>query len=363
MSHYRGLARPHQPDWPALVANILRKGTPRRVHHLELFHDGEIVSAIAERFRLLDGVAPGDPHLEYRKRIAVYRFLGFDYVRAMPVGVDWRLPRQTTQDFGALARPNGRGYLDEHRGPITSWADFEKFPWPDPAAPAAYQELEWFEKNLPEDMCLVSGSGHFAELLTWLMGYETLCYALYEQRDLVEALAERLIQFYRRQLESLLQFSRVKLVFASDDMGFKGGLLIAPGDMRRFALRGHRILAEMAHAAGRPYLLHSCGNLAAIINDLVDDVKIDAKHSFEDTIEDVRQVKQTYGRRIALLGGVDMDFLCRADEAAIRGRVRETLARCLPGGGYCLGTGNTVANYIPLDHYLAMVDEGRLYAG
>ena len=29
------------------------------------------------------------------------------------------------------------------------------------------------------------------------------------------------------------------------------------------------------------------------------------------------------------------------------------------GGGYCLGTGNSVANYIPLANYLAMLDEGR----
>ena len=32
-----------------------------------------------------------------------------------------------------------------------------------------------------------------------------------------------------------------------------------------------------------------------------------------------------------------------------------------PGGGYCLGTGNSVANYIPLANYLAMLDEGRRY--
>jgi uroporphyrinogen decarboxylase len=131
--------------------------------------------------------------------------------------------------------------------------------------------------------------------------------------------------------------------------------------MREFVLPGHKMLAEMTHAAGRPYLLHSCGNLASIMDDLVDDVRIDAKHSFEDTIEDVRDAKRTYGGRIALLGGIDVDFLCRSDEAAIRKRVRETLDACMSGGGYCLGTGNSVANYIPLDHYLAMVDEGRLY--
>lgn len=31
--------------------------------------------------------------------------------------------------------------------------------------------------------------------------------------------------------------------------------------------------------------------------------------------------------------------------------------------GYCLGTGNTVANYIPLDNYPIMLDEGRKYGG
>ena len=50
---------------------------------------------------------------------------------------------------------------------------------------------------------------------------------------------------------------------------------------------GHRRIAAMAHEAGRPYLLHSCGNLADIRSDLVEDVAIDAKHSFEDTIESV----------------------------------------------------------------------------
>jgi uroporphyrinogen decarboxylase len=90
-------------------------------------------------------------------------------------------------------------------------------------------------------------------------------------------------------------------------------------------------------------------------------VKIDARHSFEDTIETVVEAKRKYGDRIALLGGLDVDFMCRSNESAIRRRVRETLDACMPGGGYCLGTGNSVANYIPLDNYLTMLDEGRRY--
>jgi len=363
MTRYRGLASPPRPDWEGLLANIRRLGTPRRVYHLELFHDAEMAEAIAARFGLMEGLPRDDPHYEHKRLIALNRFCGFDYVPVRLTGTDLAIFRETVQDTAALARAGGRAFQDEHRGPVMTWEDFEKLEWPDPGAPGAAADLEWFQENLPDDMCILArGTGHFCEYLAWLMGYETLCFALYDQRDLVGAIAGRLREFYRGVMRRMLEFPRVKAVFASDDMGFRTGLLFSPADMREFVLAGHREQAAMAHAAGRPYLLHSCGNLRDIMGDLVDDVRIDAKHSFEDTIEDVREAKKTYGRKMALLGGIDVDFLCRADEAAIRRRVRQTLDACMPGGGYCLGTGNSVANYIPLDNYLAMVDEGRLYA-
>jgi len=71
--------------------------------------------------------------------------------------------------------------------------------------------------------------------------------------------------------------------------------------------------------------------------------------------------KRIYGHRSALLGGIDMDFLCRASEADVRARVRRTLEANQSGGGYVLGTGNTMANYVPLNNYLAMLDEGRKF--
>ena len=363
MSRFRGLERPISLDWQGLVDDILRRGTPKRVHHIELFQDGEISNAIAERFGLTAGLQPDDPDYARKRHIAVQRFCGFDYVRVGMVDMDMPLFGASTEDTATLKREGGRRYQDEHRGPIMSWEDFERYPWPDPHKPSATRELEWYQQNLPDDMCIIGSGGlaHFAELITWLMGYETLCFALYDQRDLVAAIAQRLTEMYRVCAERMLQFDRVKILWGSDDMGFKTGPLISPKDMREFVLPGHKLIASMAHAAGRPYLLHACGNLYSIMDDLIDDVKIDAKHSFEDTIEDVRQVKGTYGRRIALLGGIDVDFLCRSDEAAIRSRVRETLDICMPGGGYCLGTGNSVTNYIPLDSYLTMVDEGRLY--
>jgi len=351
------------PDWQAFVDCIRRRGTPARVHHYELFLDGEVQTAVAERYGLLAGLDANDPYYGWRRQIAIQRFLGYDYVTA---GVDelrmvfnWN----AAPDTAGLQRSGGRQYLDEHRGPITSWAELEAYSWPD-VSQATTRSLEWLETNLPDDMCVIGGGfGHFCEHLTWLMGYESLCLALYDDRALVQALADRILQQSLAVARLVVQFDRVKLMLGSDDMGFRSGTLIHPDDLRTFVLSGHRAVARIAHAAGRPYLLHSCGNLAAILEDLIEDVKVDAKHSFEDTIEDVRHAKRAYGHRLSLLGGIDVDFLCRATEAQIRQRVRDTLAVCQPGGGYALGTGNSVANYVPLDNYLAMLDEGRRFAG
>ena len=363
MQHeFAGVGTPHQPDWEGFVNTVARRGTPNRVFHIELYQDAEISEAIAERYDLAAGLDTADPWYAQKKYIAVQRFCGFDYVVAGLGGMEWPTEGTVADDTAELSRSGGRRFQDEHTGPITTWDEFEAYPWPDPDNAEATKVLEWYEKNLPDDMCIIGGlTGHFDELLAWLMGYETLCFALFDQPDLVQAIADRLLAIYRRDVEILCQFDRVKIIWGSDDMGYKTGLLISPDDTRKYVLSGHKVLAEMSHDADRLYILHSCGNLNSIMDDLINDVRIDGKHSYEDTIEDVRQVKYTYGQHMALLGGIDVDFLCRADETAIRQRVRETLDICQSGGGYCLGTGNSVANYIPLDNYLAMVDEGMRY--
>jgi len=355
-------SRSISPNWESLVDCVMRKGTPERTHFLELFLDPEIKETIAARYGLVQDLSEDDPFYLYKREVAIQRFLGYDYVLCGLEGLEMPMNWLDAEDTAEIKREAGRSFIDEHKGPITTWAEFEAYPWPDPQS-ASSRALEWCEENLPDDMCVLGGlTGHFAENLSWLMGYETLCYALYDQPDLVQAIADRCLDIDRQVTKRLVEFDRVRMIWGSDDMGFRSGTMIGPDDLRALVLPGHKALAQIAHEAGRLYILHSCGNLETIMDDLIDDVQIDAKHSWEDTIIDVREAKALWGDRIALLGGIDMDFLCRAPEDAIRQRVRDTLEVCLPGGGYCLGTGNTVANYVPVDSYLAMLDEGRNFS-
>jgi uroporphyrinogen decarboxylase len=360
MTHY--FSRPISPDWEAFDACVRREGTPRRVHFIEIFLDEEVKPGVCERFGLLDALDKDDPYFYCQREIALQRSLGYDYICAGIGNVDLTFNWINTADTADIKREGGRNFIDENRGPITNWQEFEAYPWPN-IQKADTHILEWYERNLPDDMCILGGlTGHFAEELSWLMGYKTLCMALRNQRDLVQAISDRLMEHYRGLIDQYVQFERVKMVWGTDDMGFRSGTLLSPQDLRSLVLPGHKMMAEITHQAGKLYLLHSCGNLARILPDLVDDVRIDARHSFEDTIEDVRHAKQAWGDKIALFGGLDMDFMCRASEAEVRLRTRDTLQVCQPGGGYCLGTGNSVANYISVDNYLAMLDEGRRFA-
>jgi uroporphyrinogen decarboxylase len=352
---------PVSPNWEGFIQCLSRRGEPRRVHNIELFLDGEVKDALCARYGIDAHLDRADPHFALKREIAIQRFLGYDYVVAGIEGLVMPVHNIVTVDTAGLSRSQGRSFIDQHAGPITSWETFEQYPWPN-LSKFTTATLEWYQANLPDDMCLIGGlTGHFAENLSWIMGYETLCYKLYDDPALVQAMAERFLEIDSTVTRLELEFSRVRVIWGSDDMGFRSGTLISPKAMRQYVLPGHKALAKLAHDSGRLYILHSCGNLDAIMDDLIDDVRIDGKHSYEDTIHDGREAKRLWGNRMAILGGIDLDFLCQSDEAAVRQRTRDTLAVCQPGGGYCLGTGNSVANYIPLDNYLAMLDEGHHY--
>lgn len=357
------LERKVQPDWQGLRTALTPGKKVDRVHNLELFLDSEVELAAAKHFGIAQALTARDVRELGPARIELCRFLGYDVVRVNAKG--WDYPRDTdlrAADTVAGEQGKGaRGWVDESFGVIRTWDDFNRYPWPDPDK-IDWSAMEWYHENLPEDMAIYTLTCHQLEQLCWLMGYEGLCMAMYDQPDLVKAMVERVESLETEFTRRLVKWPRVQFVWGSDDMGYKTGTMVQADFIRNNVLQSHRACAKIAHDAGRTYLLHACGKLDEIMPDIIDTVKVDAKHSFEDVIRPMPESKKLWGSRVGLIGGVDVDFLATAtDEQEIRRYVRRTLDACMPGGGYVLGTGNSVANYIPLQNYLTMLDEGRKY--
>ncbi len=351
-----------QPDYHRLLKTLRRQGDPRRVPFLELFADPEIIAALAG-----GPVIPKQAQTSDRQaleaaldqKVRFWHQLGYD---ALWMGAILPMPEMfqlQTSDTAELSRGE-RTWVDENAGRITSWRDFEAYPWPS-AVQANLHPLEYTARILPEGMGMIGLISGALEPVCWLMGYRTLALALYDQPDLVQAMFDRIREIYIPLARSVVQMDKVVALWMGDDMGFRSGTLISPAHLRRYVFPYQKEIAAIAHEQGMPFLLHSCGNLEAVMEDLIEEVGIDARHSFEDAIQPVERFAAKYGGRIAVIGGVDMDLLARGSQEQVRTRTRQILDACAPGGGYILGSGNSIANYIPPQNFLAMLDEGRRY--
>ncbi|NQU76820.1 MAG: uroporphyrinogen-III decarboxylase-like protein, partial [Planctomycetes bacterium] len=63
----------------------------------------------------------------------------------------------------------------------------------------------------------------------------------------------------------------------------------------------------------------------------------------------------------ALLGGVDVDLITRKDVRSVRTYTRNIIEHCVVGGGFALGVGNWVWDALPIENYIAMLDEAHTF--
>ncbi len=372
-----------QPKVERLTAALSRSKIPDRVPFMELFADNEVMAAVLGKRLNYFGKRLRSRRQWEERMLALMEFhetLGYDYVRAdtqdygtiarqyktdrdlLVTGeVGSRAYRYKVADTGAELNRGSREWANEGTGVIGDWKDFNSYPWEDPdrIAEEGNAGLEWVCDHVHSGMGVVAGAGAVLEPVMWMMGIKNFYVSLYKQPDLVDAMFRKATEINDARFKLAAKTSRkVVAYWGSDDWGYKNGLMISPAMMRRWVLPAHKRMAEMAHSKGSLYVLHSCGNLEAIMDDIIDDVKVDAKHSFEDTYLPIAEAKRLYGQRIALVGGVYMDVLAGRSTKEVRVYTSNVLKACKPGGGYCLGSGNTVANYVPLENYLMMLNVG-----
>ena len=348
-----------KPDAAEFIDIVLGYTTRRRVPLVEYIVDDVLMKPITTDLLGRPWAAEGpdrDSQKAYLDNFIQFWYrMGYDFVR-----FERGLPLAENQLLAADTAPGSakqRAWADQHRGTIMSWADFERFQWPR-AQDYDFFAFEYIVQHLPDGMGLMTchAAGMF-EHLSNLMSLEGLCLALYDAPDLVRAIAGRLGELFTDFYRHLLELDGVIAIFQGDDMGFRTATMIAPDALREHILPWHKRFAAMAHAKGLPYFLHSCGNLSAILPDLIDDVKIDAKHSYEDAILPVQDFQARYGGRIGVLGGLDLNILAAAPPDQVRAHTRLLIETCGARGRYAVGSGNSVPSYVPLPNYLAMVDE------
>ncbi|MFZ2657162.1 MAG: uroporphyrinogen decarboxylase family protein [Victivallales bacterium] len=322
------------------ILKVLERKKPSRPTLFEFFLNNPLNE------RLTGEKLPDVPSSLDSKRLNMHAYhkAGYDYVTIL-TGFGFKRPDIHREKSISL---NEGSVISDRKS-------YEAYAWPNPDE-SDYSDVDILSKELPKGMKFIAfGPGGVLENLIALTGYDNLCFMLLDDpglaQEIVDSIGSRLVRHY----EILAQFKSVGAMISNDDWGFKTQPMLSPDDMRKYIIPWHRKIVQTIHNSGRPAILHSCGNLQEIMDDIIDDIGYDAKHSYEDTITPVEEAYEKWGKRIAILGGIDVDFICRHTPDAIRERSRKMLKRAADRGGYALGSGNSIPEYVPQENYLAMI--------
>ena len=239
--------------------------------------------------------------------------------------------------------------------------DLVRYPWDEIPDRYFAQEAEYFELFAEEvlkrdNIRAVGGPGYgIFETVQDLVGYQELCYLMYDEPEMVEELFRRVRELYVKIWTRFLKDYAAPYCVCrmGDDLGFKDETLLPHAFIVKNILPGYKQIVDLVHASGRPFILHCCGKIFGVMDEILA-TGIDAKHSNEDQIAPFHRWVELYGDRICNLGGIDMNVLCMEKPETIACKVRETIEENIDFGGFALGCGNSIPDYIPVEGFLAM---------
>ena len=336
------------PDFGRFRAAITRRCLPDRVPTAEVDVDLEVVEAFVGR------------PVDLPTYASFWAEAGYDYVLLQVRG-------QPLADSHQIKIAEGQLVLHGTEQTVSTFGtarihdeqSFDAYPWIGPQD-VHYGDVDLIRDHLPAGTKLVVNCGPIFQFFFRAMGVEALSIAMAENPDLLGAIAEKAGRLNVKLVESLVERAWVGGIWYGDDMAYTRGLLVSPTFLRTYVFPYIREMGRLCLEHDKLFIFHSDGNLAEVLPDLID-CGVQGVHPNEPTSVDMAEMKERWGDRLSLLGGVDVDLLARGTPDDIIAATRTLIERIGPGGGVAIGSGNSIPKFVPLVNYEAMLAAIREY--
>jgi uroporphyrinogen decarboxylase len=340
-----------KPDFNRFLAAVHHKETDR-VPLGEILIDYSVQSKFLGRTVTADDLAG---------QVEFWTKAGYDFI---PITVSMMSPGKVTEE-SKITRVLKEMVLREKPGTtdpnawnleMTSFIherpDIDKFPW-ETAADIDFSKLYAVKKLLPEGMKVIAISGKIFTLTWMLMGFNNFALKLAMDESFVAEVFERVATIQFKALETIFALDHVAGVWVVDDVAFGTGPMISPTALKKHVFSWYKKVGQRCHDKNRIFLMHSDGDLSTLMDDLIA-MDLDVIQPIDPSCMDMAKVKKQWGDRICLIGNVSNELLRSATTQEIEARVKELLRDAAPGGGFALGSGNSVPNWAKYENYLAM---------
>jgi len=146
-----------------------------------------------------------------------------------------------------------------------------------------------------------------------------------------------------------------------DDLGSRNGPFFSPELYRQVVMPAHKRICSVFRKRNLPVLLHSDGCLDKFIP-LFLECGFEAIHPIQVKAGmDLGSLKEEYGDRLALFGGMDADALASGDPVLIKREVMLRIGQAAPGGGYIAACDGPVPPSVSLTSYGLFVKALKKY--
>jgi uroporphyrinogen decarboxylase len=247
----------------------------------------------------------------------------------------------------------------EENGVIAHPEDFEVFPWRE-AAKLDFSKFYEIQPFLPPGMKILACSGKVFTVTWMLLGFQNFCLSLYLQEELISKVFRKVGEIQIQGARELQKIPNVGALWVVDDLSYGSGPMIDPKFIRKYVFPWYEELAAIAKKQGLLLFFHSDGNIWSIMDDLIG-IGFDAIHPIDPSAMNIREVKEKVGRKLGILGNINTDLLARGTPAEVRELTQKTIREIAPGGGFALGSGNSVPEWARYENYQAMRETALTY--
>ncbi len=298
----------------------------------------------------------GKPVDDLKTEVEFWYKAGFDFV-PMPAGL--LEPAQsigkTTISKDKQKEGAVRKWADEKQGLITTDADLENYNWP---SPEEYPLNKYFDaqKLLPKGMRLCIIMGKIYTPAWMLMGAENFYLSIRKKALLVEKLLEKIGSIQFAIYEKIFENVDIGGVFSSDDIAHNAGLFVSPEFLRKNVFPWYKKIGDICRDKNIFYVCHSDGKMTDVIDEIMG-LGFNGIHPIQPNVMDIRTLKKKYGKKLCLLGNVDLEFpLSTGTPDDVREEVKKLLKDLAPGGGYLLSSSNSITSFVPTENFRAMIE-------
>lgn len=303
---------------------------------------------------------------------ALLEYLGVDIVDLRgvvdpkcigPVPTQRRLSNTVRENFWGMRTQ----VMQTATGPEECYIDFvlakcavceeiERHTWP---------QVDWFDfqdiragVRFWSDFAVMASGASVFQHPTFLRGLDQLCVDMLLDPDLANLLLDKFTDFYLAYFDRFFTAARglIDIFRIADDFGMQDRLLISVDLFRRYFAPRLKKLIDMAHSHNIKVMFHSCGAIGPLIPELIA-LDIDILDPIQPLAAGMapKLIKEQYGDRICLHGGVDTQYLlpkCGAE--AIRAEVRTLIEQLGQGGGYIPAPSHVLQTDVPLESILVL---------